>query len=561
MVKKLAKNILTYCIPQLIVLGVILMLIKDYVINITATTFDIRKNSDTYSSLSQLIVLIMICLYLYICYTTIRNKRYHILTNRNYVKDKAETNKTYSWLVNFYTTNDPYKIDVNTLPVADWHNAEGIILGKAKDNDNKYHLLKRPSKANGNLLCFGLPGSGKSTTQAATTAARFNADIVDGGCGVFAISIKGDLLNFVNGKRKNIKVFTPDKAEGSCHYNPLQGLSEMSQTEQRIFIENLSFIIVPEEQGDNAAYFVTGARDYFCGITHYLLYLHNIEELPEELKFNEIIDKILSTDVFEITTTIKDSECEIAGEYTNSYFGSSEKNVSGVYNQLCKNVRPFNTGALRTLFDGEGDCISPEDLNTSDIYIDVPQEKYAVYAPAMSIIITNFLSAFMNREDVSANKDVIPILFLLDEFVQLNIDFKTVLSPALSTLRSKSVSLFMLMQSIAQLEDKYGEAQAREIMDLCAYISVFNAQDPKSRKYFQDLVGKRKVIKRNMSKNVGGNNSINTGNNISIEDEYIFDAADFGDLTLINKNGTTTKRVLIYANGKYLLAETTPCYE
>lgn len=125
------------------------------------------------------------------------------------------------------------------------------------------------------------------------------------------------------------------------------------------------------------------------------------------------------------------------------------------------------------------------------IYIDVPQDKYDVYAPAMAIIITNFLQAFMRRDDVSSGKEITPILFLLDEAVQLNLDYN-VLSKAMSTLRSKKVSLFLLMQSIAQLEGKYGEAHAREIIDLCAYISVFNAQDPRSRDFFQKLVGRKK---------------------------------------------------------------------
>ena len=105
--------------------------------------------------------------------------------------------------------------------------------------------------------------------------------------------------------------------------------------------------------------------------------------------------------------------------------------------------------------------------------------------------------AFMRRDDVSANQEVVPIMFLLDEAVQLNLDF-TLLAQAMSTLRSKKVSIFLLMQSVAQLEGRYGEAHAREIIDLCAYISVFNAQDPKSRRYFQELVGRRKTLKTNL---------------------------------------------------------------
>ena len=35
--------------------------------------------------------------------------------------------------------------------------------------------------------------------------------------------------------------------------------------------------------------------------------------------------------------------------------------------------------------------VNPDALNHSDVYIDVPQDKFQIYAPAMSIIISNFL--------------------------------------------------------------------------------------------------------------------------------------------------------------------------
>ena len=91
--------------------------------------------------------------------------------------------------------------------------------------------------------------------------------------------------------------------------------------------------------------------------------------------------------------------------------GFIRKNVSGIYNHLVKNIRPFHTGALAELLDGKGDCITPDDLNSSDIYIDVPQDKYSVYAPVISIIISNFLQAFMRRPDVSSGEETVPILF------------------------------------------------------------------------------------------------------------------------------------------------------
>lgn len=550
-------TILYYDLIPLLLFGFILTTFRNYIYDTICTILSLNRQND----LKYILYITLFGIWLYISFTTIRDKRYKKLTGRNYQKDKREFHKTYSALVQFFSSNDPYKMDLSVLPIEDWKDTEGIILAKFKDNQGNYRLIKRDSGANGNLISFGLPGSGKSTTQAATTASRFNSHLKDGGCGVFAISIKGDLLNFVGDQRTNIKVFTPDKEEGSCHFDPLLGISHMSWTERRVFAENLSIIICPDESGDNASFFVSGARNYLSGIILYLLHVHDCEERPGQLKFPEIIDTILQNSVFEITMTIHNCINKIPGEYTNGYIGSSEKNVAGIWSHLCKSIRPFNNGAIRTLFDGEGDCITPDDLNIGDIYIDVPQDKYDIYAPCMSIIISTFLQAFMRRPDVSSSEEVIPILFLLDEAPQLNLDFN-ILSKAMSTLRSKKVSLFLLMQSVAQLESRYGESHAREIIDLCAYVSIFNAQDPKSREYFQKLIGRRKMLKRSTSLSSSGRKKDrSSGITISETYEYIFEAADFGDFNLKDKKTKKTiHRVLIYANGKYLLAETTPCY-
>lgn len=555
--KFIYRVLIYYNIIPLILLGIAMILLKTQIFYyISSSTNTIGFNGTNEFGLN----IGFLALWTFVSFVVIRNKHYAFITGRNYSKDHVQFQKSYHELVSFFSENDPYKMETSELPIKDWHNADGVILCKYKDKYGNYRLVTRDSDANGNLISFGLPGSGKSTTQAATTAIRFNADLNNGGCGVFAISIKGDLLNFVNGKRKNIKLFTPDKVEGSCHYDPLHGVTQMSWTERRVFAENISIIICPDEIGENSKFFVSGARDYLSAIILYLLHLHDTKKRQGDLKFPEIIDMILQSSVFDLTLEIHDCPNTIPGEYTNGYIGSNEKNVSGIWSHLCKCIRPFNSGALRTLFDGEGDCITPSDLNTGDIYIDVPQDKYDVYAPCMSIIITNFLQAFMRRADVSSGQKTPPILFLLDEAIQLNLDFN-ILSKAMSTLRSKKVSLFLLMQSVAQLEGKYGEAHAREIMDLCAYISVFNAQDPKSREYFQKLVGRRKMLKRSVSLSSSTNNKTNN-TSVSVVDEYIFEAADFGDLNIKNKkNGKVTYRVMVYANGKYIIGETTPCYE
>ena len=554
--EKLFYYIIYYRIPQLILSALILCFLHVPLFTGFCHLTRLTDQHILYTISKYVFNIGLLLLYVLSTAFFLRNKIYHQLTNRHYIYDHHTFQKPFLELVRFYSNSNPYRIRPQDLPMKDWHTADGVILCKYKDKIGKYHLLAKPSSAPGNLLSLGLPGCGKTSTQAATTSIRFSG-------GIFAISIKGDLLNFVKGKRKNIKVFTPDKEEGSCHYNPLNDLMNMNWTERRKFVENISINICPDEPGENAAFFVGGSRDFLSGIILYLLHLHDTDQRPGDLRFHEIVDYILSSNVFDTTLNIQNCGNSIPGEYTNGYIGSSEKNCAGIWSHLCKQIRPFNTGALRTLFDGQGDCITPDDLGYSDVYLDVPQDKYQIYSNALRIITSQFLESFMRRPDVSSGETTVPILFLLDEAALLKLDFD-LLSNSLASLRSKKVSLFLLCQSLHQLSSIYGEKQAHQVMDLCQYISVFNAQDPSSRSYFQQLIGKEKVLKVNTSlsapTNAEDNKSLTKTISVSESEEYIFNSSDFGNLDT-TKHGKKIKQVLVYANGKYILGETTPCYE
>lgn len=558
MKEKIIEFVKRYKIIPLSLLAIGCVIFRLIAITFIVNVIHITEKSKIYPFWNYSIMLFVFAIWAIISFRVVRQQRYNILTGRDFEKDKNYYKQTYRELVDFYTHNDKYIINPDELEELNLQESNGAILCKVKDKSGKYKLVHKESSGAGNLITFGIPDCGKTTTQAATTAIMHNKDISEAGCGVFAISIKGDLLKFINGRRHNVKVFTPDKAENSAHYNPLFGVEKMDWTDRRIFAENMSIIICPEEQGDNAKFWYEGAQNCLSGIILYLLFLHDNGTIAGKLVFPEIIDCVLNNNGFKLLHEIEECGCSIPGEYTNGFIGSNEKNFAGIWGHLCKCIRPFNNGALRTLFDGEGDCITPEFLDEGDIYIDVPQDKYKVYAPCMAIIVTNFIQSFMRRDDISSGRELVPIVFLLDEFPELHLDYG-LLSSAMSTLRSKKVSLFLLMQSLAQLEEKYGEIRSRVIVDLCKYVSVFNVQDPKSREYFKRLVGRHKVLKRStsISTSQSDEESNTTGITISEEMEFIFEEADFGKFNLIDeKTGDKIYRALVYIEGNYIVGET-----
>lgn len=434
------------------------------------------------------------------------------------LSDSLKYNKTPMEIAQFQKNADPYQLDLSQYPVQDWTDTRGIIFGSADG-----HCIYRDSKADGNVALFALPGGGKTTAQIIPTALKFHGSVL-------AIDIKGDILAATRHWRM-IKVFSPGDKDHSCHFDPFAGISDMSLEDRDERLNQIAQTLIPTDPEAKDTYFRDGAVAYFCGISHYML------DQDPSTHFSDVIEAIVFGTIgnaLEIILKIHASDSKMAKSYLSSFRGNSEKNVSSCYNAAVRALHSLIT--LTPLLNSEGDCLSIDTLNEGyDIYIEIPQDKIAIYAPVTTLIVQSFIQDFMRRPDRSNDQKTRPILFLLDEFPQLQFDFATI-SAALSTLRSKNVSLFLAMQSIAQLENRYGHGQSREIIDTCAYISVMSAQDPSSRDFFSRLLGEKIVLKKQ------GNTTIEVK-------EPIIEPAAFGDLD---------DKVLVYAHGKYVIAD--KCY-
>lgn len=447
----------------------------------------------------------------------IREVVYRKKTGRTFVVDKMKYDRNYFELIDYYRDADPYRVDPDTLPKEDWRRSEGIILGRFKGG-----LIKRSAFEKGgegvNVGVFGLPGTGKTAAILILTALVYGGSIL-------CIDIKGDILSATKNHRR-IRLFAPDDPEHSFHYNPLAGFYGLNEDDDKIeYIERVAAILVPKER---EKYWYQTGRALFCGISFIVLDRNPRATLPEIAR---AITKGSSTEWIQI---IRDSDCELAQLYTNTLYRSSETNLQGAYGSLANVVRPFATGRMARLLNDEGNVISPTDLDAGyDIYLEIPEKKVEAYSYITTIVVQQFMDAFRDRPDKSAGIPQRPVLFMLDEFPRLHFDFETI-SSAMSTLRSKCVSVMTAMQSVSQLANKYGTDARDEFVDLLHYFAIISAQNPVSREFFQKLIGDKKVLK------------VTSGSGSQEAREYVFQSADFGNLG---------DNVIIYDNGKYALAE------
>lgn len=528
------KAIKFYNLIPLFFFGLILFFIKGYCIKGLEVLAQRNGLNKYIKAVPPTVYIILAVIWLTVFISVVRSKRYLHLTGRNYSYDAAHYRPmTYNQLVDYFKDADPHRLDTSAFPQIKWQDANGLIFGR---QDKK--LIYIPSNSEVNIAVFGPPGQGKTSGIAIINAMQFEGSVL-------AIDIKGDIYNYCKGKRDIVRFCpdAPDAIENSWHFNPLEGINDMSITDRKLYIEAMSMVLVPIQPNAKDTYFEDTARIYFQGIAHLLLYNN------PDTSFPDIIHAILTGNCFTCVKEALRSECIEAKELLSPFYGNNEKNISGAYSTLCTAIKIFSNPILDELLTDNGKCISIEALESGkDVYLQISQEHMESYAPLFTLITQSFSTAFTKRPDSSTGVKNRPILMLLDEFPALTYSFQMI-SSNLSTLRSKSIICMLIQQNLAQLKTRYGKEGTEAIIGNCHCQLILGSNDINSSKMFSDTIGMHKVLHSSCSESQSAQGSNSTS--IQQAREPVFYPEDFGDLG---------SDLVIYYKGKYCRCQKLNCY-
>lgn len=451
---------------------------------------------------------------------------YHGEFGRNLIYDIWHLKQSPFYLISYFVKSNPNKLDSAEFQKENWKQAKGIVFGYSKEGN----LVRFDSETEMNCAIFGSPGSAKTVGYVKPNARCF-------GGSVLAVDIKGDIFEYNKHYRKIIR-FAPDIPDAiykSARFNPFEGFDKLSRTELKLRVLNMAEILIPMDS-QKEPYFSVTARKMFTG---FLLYLLGI---CKDLTFPEFLQAVLHnkrpsgykqknfpSNIFEWIECVVDSGIDAAVEQVVGLIGNNERNIAGCYDRLNTALIPFSNPVLDKLLSGKGKCISSQTLYDGyDVYLQISQNNLSVYSPLFTMIINSFLSDFANRPDTAFHRNLNrPILCILDEFPRLTFPYDTIDS-FLSTLRSKSVVMMPVCQSVAQLFKKYGDDGAQALLGNCTYQVCCRANDEITRTHFIQIIGTKKTLKES------------TG---SIEaDKPVYPPYKYGNL-----NDTA----IVYLNGKH----------
>ena len=491
----------------------------------------------------------------------------------------------------------------------------GVFIGKIHvGNGRKYYIGKR-ANTDGNVLVVGGSGCGKTSCIAIQTLNYWNGKF-------FAIDIKGDLSRTVNlefGKRIIVKAdinvkksskissvivppptylpgiiftgetnnnlsekiypdtrkqyptkifsFADDRIDNiECSgYDPLYFILSDDPNNLVQNVRELVQAIIPMPYNVKDPFWITMAQNLLTAEFLYYIGLKEVDEEsnPIEISFNDIIDHISSTPTQDIINSIKKSRNQNAIKFIQAFnsldLTTDDKLLTGIAAEISAHTAPFATDArIKSAFSQRNDMLRWEDLEDHNVIMRLQEDKLEQWRGAITMMLTQLIRTLERRnEKYSKNYNSQPILLMLDEFARLGkLD---VIQSAISTLRSKNVTICVIVQSIAQLDEVYGSNVRRIIVDNCQYKAILNVTDPENQKYFSDMIGTIDVRKKSFgcNMNIGYSTSITISGGLNystglIREPIIFpaDLKNLKDIILITPEGLSRVEKVPYYNNR-----------
>ena len=385
---------------------------------------------------------------------------------------------------------------------------DGILFGKQGAS-----YIRKPIKEDGHVLIIGGSGSGKSSCGVIPTI------LANLGTAVFAVDIKGE-LSYKATMRTNPKnmVFDPSD-RSSCGYDPLYNLKPgCGSMEIYDTMRSIAEALVPLPADIKDPFWKNSARNLLAGL---LIYFYK----TGTRNFINIVDKIFSKPIQDSVKEIMECSDVDSAErkYMVQFAGLTEETFGGIVTELNNHLLLFaNDQDIRFALRDNPNKANPEMLNTGySIYLAIQESKLTTYYDFFQLVLNQ---VFYEMEQRPENAE--PVLFILDELPRILSAGKIErLLDGAKTLRSRKVTLYLIIQSVEALMTAYKESQATDLISNCMYIMILDANSIKTQKMIIEWAGK--YLHRKKSWNSGSSKS---SVSISFEEKNLIDSTDIMQL-------------------------------
>ena len=370
-------------------------------------------------------------------------------------------------------------------------------------------------RRNLNVLVCGGSGAGKTRFYCKPNIMQCNTSFV-------TLDPKGeivrDLGHLLEKSGYEVKVLDLINMERSHCYNPFVYLK--SDNDVQKLVTNLFKATTPKGSSSNDPFWDTAASMLLLALIFYLKY----EAPEEEQNFPMVMELLRAGEVHEdddsylspldiLFNRLESKEPEhIAVKYYRDYRSGSAKTLKSIQITLASRLEKFNLESLASL--------------TMVDELDLPrlgEKKVALFALIpdndtsfnflVSILYTQlFQQLFFLADHKYGGSLPVPVHFVMDEFANVSLpdDFDKILS----VMRSRSVSVSIILQNLAQLKALF-EKQWESIVGNCDEFLYLGGNEQSTHKYVSELLGKETIDLDTHGKSTGHSGNYSTNYQLS----------------------------------------------
>ena len=368
----------------------------------------------------------------------------------------------------------------------------------------------RRHRRNLNTLVCGGSGAGKTRFFAKPNLCQANSSYV-------VLDPKGELLrdtgNLLSAKWYDIKVLDLINMEKSHCYNPFVYLR--SDNDIQRLVTNLFKNTTPKGSQSQDPFWDQAATMLLLALIFYLHY----EAPPEEQNFPMVMEMIRAGDVREDDDTYKSAldilferlemrnPEHIALKYYRNYHSGSGKTLKSIQITLISRLEKFNLDSLASITQNDELELWSLGEQKTAIFAVIPDNDSSFNFLVGMLYTQLFQQLYHQADFIHGGRLPVPVHFLMDEFA--NVALPDEFDKLLSTMRSREISVSIIIQNLAQLKALF-EKQWESIVGNCDEFLYLGGNEQSTHEYVSKLLGKETIDTNTYGRSKGRNGSYST---------------------------------------------------
>lgn len=368
----------------------------------------------------------------------------------------------------------------------------------------------RKHRRNLNVLVCGGSGAGKTRFYCKPNIMQANTSFV-------ILDPKGEILRdtgeLLEKEGYEIKVLDLLNMEKSYCYNPFVYLKTDNDVQK--LVTNLFKATTPKGSSSNDPFWDTAASMLLLAIIFYLKYEAPFEEqnfpmVIEMLRAGEVRedDEMYESPLDMLFNDLERNNSEhIALKYYRDYRSGSAKTLKSIQITLASRLEKFNLDSLRSLTITDDMELEKVGERKTALFALIPDNDTS-FNFLVSILYTQLFQQLFHIADFKyGGRLPVHVHFVMDEFANVSLpdDFDKILS----VMRSREVSVSIILQNLAQLKALF-EKQWESIVGNCDEFLYLGGNEQGTHKYVSELLGKETIDTNSYGKSSGRNGNFST---------------------------------------------------